>query len=785
MIGIGNYIGIGKRGSGVWTSPGQKLGGETPNFWVKEGTRNGLTLPDSVTPGAGDASLLLPYYYKPTGNEYAYVNDASKLDIGVTDLTLCGWANSEDNGKTAYKWIFGKSIGGDGFGTYCVFQDITTGYLRYRVYSSGTYVNVSTTVDFTTLGWAFLRLDINLATSKVRFFVNEVQQGTDQSFTGNFTPSGAVKFTVGCQAVGAYIGKSSHSDTYVYRRLLTPAEGATLMARGFVTGAEAHWPLNVEFSALGAIFYDVSGNGNHMATVAMASTKKVYGIQGSRYLLDKGYTYYYIAGQGSVYVGLSYAGTQLMGDTIVYGGYTFPKIKSQVGSLTNHNLADSLVIMAGAGWDRSDAGIYQATARAGYYDAANPKRWHPLELDQELIDSWMIAAKRDINFVKTSVDSVDSRNYLQELFSYSTAKAGSDLTKILTYTNDNPLPKDYLEVISTQSGAISQVALSLTVATSYKAFIDWGDGTAVVEATGSNIYTSNYVSTGTYHIKVYRDITFITGFGVSNTTLSGNLIDFNNLTALTLLKLTRGNWIGDIDAITCPLVDLTFAYITGIYGSINSLPTTLHTLILYGIDDTHLANYSGLLDNLPAGLTYLSLDHIIAGQITGNANNVPAGLATFYLADGGYVVTGNFANLPSSIVYFCVQGNGGTWVGDITDFDNVAMVYLSCSAMPNITGHIESMQASLQVLLFNGCPNVIYNGGAIPAWVLSGSGIGINNSWTTAMVDAFLIAAAAGLPHNTAGIHINLQFSGMGARTSASDAAMATLATNHYVVTTN
>ena len=40
------------------------------NFWAKTGTRSGITLPDTIDPGTGDANILLPYFYKPTGDEY-------------------------------------------------------------------------------------------------------------------------------------------------------------------------------------------------------------------------------------------------------------------------------------------------------------------------------------------------------------------------------------------------------------------------------------------------------------------------------------------------------------------------------------------------------------------------------------------------------------------------------------------------------------------------------------------------------------------------------------------
>ena len=776
-----NVCAVGSSG-GSW-NPSSPLGGETPNFWVKEDTRDGLVLPDTINPGAGDASILLPYLNKVVGNEYAILVDYDALNIGVNDYTIIGRFKSPN--KTADSALFGKRVGGAGVGACWAYCNVTTGFLTYWVISSGTFGVYNTTVDVTTLGWFTLRIDINQATGKSRCFINNVQVGADNSFTGNFTIVSNTYFTVGCWTGGGQSNIGCHSDTYVFNRLLSAAECTAFENRGALTGAAAHWIFSEICYGGGGIFYDVSGNGNHLTAANVISTDRAYGVEGSRWMLDKGYSLYYNSTEGFYYLAHDENGDPIGGATLVYNN-TFTKLSEHAGSLINHNLADSLITIPL--WDRSDVAVYSNLARAvgTFYDAGNPTRWHPLELNQSDMDSWLMPDYQQINFIKAHTDSVVVRDYLEELISYDTVKTGSDLKKVLTYTNDYQYFYTELALTSTQTVVVSQVAITMNIITGKKVYIDWGDGNIVlVTGIGSNaVTTSTYAGAGTYTIKIYWDIKSVQVLAVSNATLSGNLTEFNKLTILYNLDIRQGSIVGNMDDITCPLTGLSIAYNNNIHGTTGGIPRTLTSLLFYGESIDSRGDLSGDIADLPVNLTALYLDFIIDGQVYGDADDLPASLITLNLANPCYSIDGNLANL-SRMHQFCVNGLNGTWIGAITDCNDAGMFYFSFANMPNLTGNVEDMVASIKVLLLNGASNVIYNDGAVPAWVLSGSGIIINCSWLSAMVDAFLIAAASGLPVSAGTPPINLAQPSMGARTGASDAAVATLTTNHYVVTTN
>ena len=198
------------------------------------------------------------------------------------------------------------------------------------------------------------------------------------------------------------------------------------MARGYVAGATAHWTFSETVYDNTHKFYNVVSNAYHLTTVAVTSAKRAYGSQGSRYLLDKGYTKYRNAITGDIYVGYSYAGAQLLGDSIV-GTTTFNKVANYAANLTNHNLADSYILFTGSEWDRSNTTIWGNATRSGWYVAATPKAWFIEELNQVNLDNLLNAGYKDIVFVKVNVNSVDNRTYLEELISFDTAMKGSYL----------------------------------------------------------------------------------------------------------------------------------------------------------------------------------------------------------------------------------------------------------------------------------------------------------------------------------------------------------------------
>ena len=440
---IGRSIGtgvtaVGNRGASRSWTPQNPLGGETPSFWYQEGTRNDLILPNSVTPGTNDATIALPYLYKPTGDEYARIVDNGAFDVGADDFTLALWAKSEDATKTAFRGIAGKYVAGNVVGRYGFLQNTTTGNAVAIIQSTTTSYTIDSGIDHTDGQWRFLRMDVNQATKKFRFFVNEIQIGADVSFLGTFSAMAAYTFFAigtGIYADGSgnprYPDKGSYSDCYIYRRLLTPEEGATLMARGNVAGAFFYTDCVLRQDN---IVLDLSGNGNHLTGVnLLMATKKKYGAAGSKQAINIGYSLYENFPSKEVQVPFTQSGAALTGYTP--SGYT--KTADVNGSATDYNLADSQVNINGV--DRSDTTecsyIARFTELQHYYDASNVSGIHAAELTNLILSNYFTDAYRGLRFVKRQ----DKK--LTDLLIYSTNKTGADYEKIIKWTGERGLLK--------------------------------------------------------------------------------------------------------------------------------------------------------------------------------------------------------------------------------------------------------------------------------------------------------------------------------------------------------
>jgi len=765
------------------------------NTWIRKDTRSGIVLPDTISPGVNDAQIILPHYYKPSASSYCRTSDTSDLEIGNDDFTLCGWVKAESNDKSIMRVLLGKTTGNTG--DYSIYMDHTTGYIKCRIIPNPfDIIYMSSTVDFTSMEWYFVRLDINQSTKKIRFFINEEQIGTDTSYVGTFPATGK-KFFVGIHTVLINCSKASYSDTYVFHKLLSDAEAMILYQRGSVDGAAAHWTMSEGYDGSGAKFFDVSGNNIHLDIVNDAVGKRAFSIYGSRYPLDNGYTLYYdeLDLDNYIYVPLDMNGSQIMGDDIFAN--TFHKLKEYSGSLSNHNLANSYIIFAGDNWDRSNTSLYTALARGSDYDVSDPKKWHITKLNQLHIHSWLMSDYRDINFVKGSTNTQDDYNYLTEIISYNTVKAGDIRENVLRYTNDSPCPKTFIDITCNQDDA-NQVEITLTSGLGLYHFIDWGDGN-IEQFTGiGTVATSSYSETGTFNIKIYKDINKIKRFSVYEDKLSGSIEDFVNTYLTENIYIREGEWVGSVEnlpstlthlvlidcgaiigtlgnlSISCPfIISLTLSN-TACTGSFENLPNVLESLSLHG-ELASPVNFYGDIANLPTALKDLSLSYIVQNNVIGHSDNLPANLETFNMQGECYDVDGDIDNLPASLIQFCVNGHGGTWIGSVNSFVNPSFYYLSFANMPNLTGIIENIVATAEVIYLNATAGgIIYNGGNVPAWDLTG--LHINCDWNSAMIDAFLINAAANLPVTANNPDLWI----IGTRTGASDAAIATLITNGY-----
>lgn len=424
--------------------PQTPLGGESPNLWTK--SRSGLELVDSM--GGTNPKILPSCFSKYYTGDYAAISDNGALDIGNTyDFTLYAVVRNE-NATAAAAYCVGKCVAGALDGRYGINSNTSTGYWSAIVNSSGGSSTINSTIDSRTSGFVHLRIEITQATKKFRFYINNNLIGTEQTLTGTFgTLANEIKFRIGSgqnptTPWAAYaIARTSHSDTFILRRLMTTQEKTDALLGIFPTDCAAHWPCNT-FE-----LYDTSGNGFHLTAESnmFDGANILWGTGGgSRQCLDKGYSLYRHPYGADLQVPYLDSGVSITTPSVP-SGYYF--VKNVPGSLTGHNKANSMILFDGANWDRSNVTIYSANARVAYapdqtrttfeagdgnirdyYLASIPKAFHVRELQvlrhKFYLNSayWMFAA------CKFGLDSLD------EIVSYDTVKTGSDLKKLIDYT---------------------------------------------------------------------------------------------------------------------------------------------------------------------------------------------------------------------------------------------------------------------------------------------------------------------------------------------------------------
>lgn len=449
---IGNAIGVPFGGaSQSWES----YLGNNSSLWIKENSRDGLTLTDSLNPGVNDATIKLPYLHL-TGNQYFYLADNGALDIYTNDITIGCWVRGLDTGKAANNYIMGKPNANTLEGRFNFTQLQTTGYLSFAFQPSGGIKSIASTIDATS-GWHFLIADINQTTKIGRFFIDGNQIGSDTSFTGTFAHlDNAYEFYIGAGNNGTSnvtgINKMDFYNGFLLHRVMTDTERANAMLGIFPIDCKVYYPCLSINSELRLI--DASGNGYNMLAGGSASplSSKInmeYGDQGSKYGLDYGFTLYE-NGLENLYMPLSLSGNEITPyELYTTAGYRKTKEGVHYGNSQNHNLANSMIHIPGDFWDRSDTGIWNDFARSAtsYYNSDNPNWWHPTELNNLMIQSWANAGYKKTGYVKVSDHSYKDRKILKDIFSFALDRSDSINNDILnnycldyvftdTYEND-------------------------------------------------------------------------------------------------------------------------------------------------------------------------------------------------------------------------------------------------------------------------------------------------------------------------------------------------------------
>lgn len=360
-------------------------------------------------------------------------------------------------------------------------------------------------------------------------------------------------------------------------------------------------------------------------------------------------------------------------------------------------------------------------------------------------------------------------------------------------------------------------------------------------------FTLTDQSTITGNISEFYKLSGLTSFSLMNTNLSGSsvglsskltlLVAYNNPNIiwyfdslsrrLTYLDIDLGSGIDTPNKNSTGLIPnlppaleyfRIFSHYQVMGGDTTKFPATL-THLDFNID---IEKCFGDLEHLPSGLTYLMFTYSFrpdfSSNITGTANHLPAGLTYLHLTAIGLTVSCNLNLLPSTITELLLEHFGQNMIsGDgsnlnpnmtgfginycpstlfslaVSDIPTTALNWVQVSNCGTVTGNIENISTHLDDALNGGfdpnltanCPlmftavgnGLVYGGGDLPVW--RDVTISLDLHWSSAMIDAFLINFAS----RTQASAKQRQIWIFGTRTSASDAAVATLTGLNKIVT--
>lgn len=289
----------------------------------------------------------------------------------------------------------------------------------------------------------------------------------------------------------------------------------------------------------------------------------------------------------------------------------------------------------------------------------------------------------------------------------------------------------------------------------------------------------------------------------------------SGLTYLYLLQ-NGDNLFGSTNNLPAELVTLTLNGSTKIYGT--SIPTMVTYAHLNGLRNTNTGAGNNLalnIDDFNPAMTYCYLNDVGAGitgdgYITGNFANFPRALEMLWMDNVGQLITGDSDDLPPGLTTFAcmdmttsdiyirlntlpatIENFELKWTPagrvsgalDSAPFRNVIRRFKIVGVGDGLTGNIESYTsvALYEFIVTTSGTAITYGGGATPAWAAMIT-LSIQTSMSGATVDSLIDAIATSQTGTVTGT-----YSFSGARTSASDADVADLLSNHNktVITAN
>jgi hypothetical protein len=418
-IGVGMGFKSGFDFSSYWKS--------RTDFWFKEGTRSGLTLPNGVNPGTDDASILLPMVdASATG-----ASNSLKLDTGVvpaanTVFVLKGRSTVttnhniglEDDANTTYfilgintsKWrcVWGNK-------SKSSVADADTDFHVFIMYDAKLWVRPIAT---------------ELTDASVLNVINTIAPDIDGTTASPAWTGTALKLWLGSMNYTSHFpGSFAHSNCNIG----TITAGVITWQKKFITN-------NIKYA------YDIISDSGSAAWVNNAGTTptapvKLYSQYGDDYCLNNGHTLLR-KNAGELYSSVPYLTSGAANHTVAnLTGYE--TVGDFAGDSGNVNYTDCLIQHSLAFFDRSNATIWSALARAAttYYDstsATTKKRFHVSEHNQNKLAVWLNAGYEGRLFVKTDSNSMDYYTWTRvlEIINTTANQENSAYDKALRYSGD-------------------------------------------------------------------------------------------------------------------------------------------------------------------------------------------------------------------------------------------------------------------------------------------------------------------------------------------------------------
>jgi hypothetical protein len=304
--------------------------------------------------------------------------------------------------------------------------------------------------------------------------------------------------------------------------------------------------------------------------------------------------------------------------------------------------------------------------------------------------------------------------------------------------------------------------------------------TVKIKASAENNLTKLQINAGTgtdvsFDLSdIPANVTFLSVPAASNT-ISGDIADAP--AGITYFYLRGSNTIsGDIADAPAGITYFNLQGSNTVSGDIADAPAGITSFTLLGSNTV-----SGDIADAPAGITSFTL--LGSNTLSGDIADAPAGITSFYLR-GSNTLSGDIADAPAGITSFILLGSN-TLSGDIADVP-ASITSFNLQGSNTLSGDIADVPASITSFNLQGSNTVSDYSGVFPfnSAFQSFKIIPVSGGLSSSEVDQLLIDFDSSISSWSGDKSVVLTGTNA-ARTSASDAAVASLQGKGVTVTTN